>query len=86
MGLLDFMKYKKVNGGVNVNILSKIIEEAVRDCVEFGSGYEELDNVIISAEWESYSKDSNYDVVVVYIIEDGVVKFNYELDETKVSN
>ena len=69
-----------------MNILSKIIEEAVRDCVEFGRGYEELDNVIISAEWESYSKDSNYDVVVVYIIEDGVVKFNYELDETKVSN
>ena len=63
----------------------KIIEEAVRDCVEFGSGSEELDNVIISAVWESYSKDSNYDVVVVYIIEDGVVKFNYELDETKVS-
>lgn len=66
--------------------LSKIIDNVVKDCIDFGSGVAELDNLIIDAVWETYSKDENYDVVALYFLENDVIKLKVELKETLTEN
>ena len=72
-----------------MNKLSLAIEECVNDCKESGDGYIELndkENTIIIAEWESENDKSDcmYDVITVYIKQNHVIKFRYQLEETKV--
>ena len=78
-----------------MNKISLAIEECVRDCKESGDGYIELndkENTIIMAEWEELEEwesendesDCMYDVITVYIKQNHVIKFKYQLEETKV--
>ena len=63
-----------------MNKLSKAIEQAKNDCLQYGSGEVELDNIKIYATWEDWDKNNNYDVVTIYISHS---KFRYQLEETK---
>ena len=75
-----------------MNNLSLAIEECVNDCKGSGDGYIELndkENTIIIAEWEEWESENDksdcmYDVITVYIRQNHVIKFRYQLEETKV--
>ena len=57
-----------------MNILSSLIEAAVQECRECGSGRVEKGNIEICAEWED-------DNIAIYILENGIIKFDYKLKE-----
>lgn len=64
-----------------MNTLSEAIEKAVKGCKEFGAGQEKLGDIEIHAAWEEVGA---YDVITVYIYENDIIKFDYELEETAV--
>lgn len=66
-----------------MNKLSKAIEWAVDECLQSGSGHLEVDeNIEISAEWVTWYENRNFDVVAIYIYENKVIKFSYQIEET----
>ena len=70
-----------------MNELSKAIEQATQECIRTGSGEMELNNNIsVGATWESWEEDNNFDVIGIYIYENGVIKFYYQLEETKTES
>ena len=70
-----------------MNKLSKAIEQATQECIRTGSGEMELNNNIsVGATWESWEEDNNFDVIGIYIYENGVIKFYYQLEETKTES
>ena len=70
-----------------MNELSKAIEQATQECIRTGSGEMELNNNIsVGATWESWEEDNNFDIIGIYIYENGVIKFYYQLEETKTQS
>ena len=67
-----------------MNKLSLAIEECINECKESGNGYIELKENTIKAEWEEWELDFKHDVITVYIYQNNVVKFRYQLEETKM--
>ena len=65
--------------------LSSGINESIQQCLDNGAGEIQVgNNVIIQTEWESLDSTENYDVVTIYMLEDGVIKLRYQEEETKV--
>lgn len=64
--------------------LSDTIKDAIENCVVYGSGDISLDNLSVVTEWENWDECSDFDVVTVYIYENGVIKIRYQEQETKV--
>lgn len=67
--------------------LTKSINQAVQECLEIGPStinLEDTDNTIINTYWEPFKQDEKYDVVTVYISQNGLDLFNYQIEETKV--
>ena len=70
-----------------MNKLSEAIEQATQECIRTGSEEIKLnDNISIMATWESWEKDNNFDVIGIYIYENGIIKFYYQLEETKTES
>ena len=71
-----------------MNNLSLAIEECVNDCKVSGSGYvllkDGVNETFIQANWEDFELDFKYDVITVYIYQNEVIKFKYQIEETKV--
>ena len=67
------------------NLTSKI-NEAVQDCITNGSSQVVIDGkehvIIINAEYEPMDGNKYHDIVTVYISEDGIDKFRYQIEET----
>ena len=58
--------------------LVAMIEQAIDECINYGSGSVENDEGIqIDTEWVD-SKREGYSVICITITEDGVIKFCYE--------
>jgi len=69
-----------------MNKLSEAIQEAVAECLETGNSYIEVDKIVdVSAEWESWDLNEIYDIVTVYIYENRLIKFRYQIVETRTS-
>jgi len=69
------------------NKLAEAINSAVIDCMNTGSGVskvKEHEHIEVLADWETWDKNSSYDVISVYIKENGIIKFNYQDDGTIV--
>lgn len=65
--------------------ISHSIEKSIEQCLVAGSSEIIVnDNTIIQSTWEEWDKDSNYDMVTIYIYEDNVIKFRYQVEETKI--
>lgn len=65
---------------------TKSIEEAVKQCQEFGGSTINLNDenkTWVNTEWEPFDNDNNYDVVTVYIGQNGIIRFKYQIEETK---
>lgn len=70
---------------MKINKLSKAIEEAIRDVEIFGSSKVRIGNdTLIEGEWEAMEGNSNCAIVSIYILKDGIVKFKYQDESTKV--
>jgi len=67
-----------------MNKLSQAIQRAVDECIQSGNSNIEVDeNVTVEASWVAYYEDTNFDVVAIYIYENGVLRFSYPINETK---
>lgn len=63
-----------------MNKLSKAIEKAVEETKDFGSANVQVGcKVSVLSEWESLDSDTSVDVVTIYILEDDVIKFRYQV-------
>lgn len=63
------------------------INEAIDQCKWNGNGEVKLNDeekTTISAEWEEMENDNNYDVITIYIYQNGIINFRYQIEETKV--
>jgi hypothetical protein len=72
-----------------MNKLSQAINNAILQCQLSGScsGIRLYDSndTCISAEWEEWEVDSGYDVITIYVYQEGgIIKFNYQVEETKI--
>lgn len=68
-----------------MNSLSKAIQQAVEECLRNGNGCSEAnEDVTIESTWVSWHEDTSYDVVAVYIYDNEVLRFSYQLDETHI--
>ena len=68
-----------------MNKLSLVIEEAIQEALITGKRTIKLNNnITIEAEWEEWEQNSNYDVIAIYIIENGIIKFTYQIEDTKI--
>ena len=66
-----------------MNKLSGAIEQAKQECLQVGSGEVKIsDNISVGATWETWEENDSFDVVGIYIYENGVIKFYYQLEET----
>ena len=66
------------------NKLSQAINEAIQDTKNNSNAEVRVsDNIVIGAEWETYEGCPTYDVVGIYIYEDDIIKFSYQMEETK---
>ena len=52
----------------------------IQECIETGSGYYEMGDVVFRTEWEEFEQGKY--MVVVYFIVNGVVCFRYGIKET----
>lgn len=69
------MKYNLLDG----------IEAVISQCIECGSGKMKLDNITtVDADWETWTENDKYDVVEVTIFQNGILKLQYQIAETKV--
>ena len=60
------------------------LEEVIRECINNGTGYidiEEETKFKLQAVWESC--EDGYDIVMVYISKEGVIKLCIPITETK---
>ena len=65
--------------------ISNSINKSIEQCLTNGDSEIIVnDNTIIQSTWEEWDKDSNYDMVTIYIYEDSVIKFRYQVEETKM--
>lgn len=65
--------------------ISNSINKSIEQCLTNGSSEIIMnDNTTIQSTWEEWDQDSNYDMVTIYIYEDNVVKFRYQVEETKI--
>jgi len=68
--------------------ITKAIYEAIKSCeingVCSGIKLHDLHHTKISADWEVWEVDNYYDVITVYIYQNDVIKFNYQVPETKI--
>ena len=74
---------------MNYKILESI-KSAIVSCKLNGSSekiklYDNY-NTIISAEWEEWEVDSGYDVVTIYVYQNDIIEFRFQIEETKVIN
>jgi hypothetical protein len=65
--------------------LADAINNAVNDCVSYGSGKSTADSgITVQTEWESWESDDKYDVVGVHVLNDrGVIVLSYQEERTK---
>lgn len=70
------MKYKFI----------ELIEQAINDCKLYGNAeiHTDYEGETIYSEWEAWDKNSKYDVIAVYFYLDGIEKYHYQIEETKV--
>lgn len=69
-----------------MNKLSEAIEQAKKECLENGNGEVKVnENITIFADWENCEVDDNYSLVAIYIYENNISKFYYQLEETKTA-
>ena len=67
-----------------INKLSQAIDQAIQETKNNGSAEVRVsENVVIGAEWETYDDCPDYDVVGLYFYENDIVKFNYQVGDTK---
>lgn len=65
--------------------ISHSIEKSIDQCLVAGSSKIDVDdNTTIQSTWEEYDEDGNYDMVTIYIYENNVIKFRYQVKETKI--
>ena len=65
--------------------ISHSIEKSIDQCLVVGSSKIDVDdNTTIQSTWEEYDEDGNYDMVTIYIYENNVIKFRYQVKETKI--
>ena len=65
--------------------ISHSIEKSIEQCLSNGNGEIIMnDSTTIQSTWEEWDQDSNYDMVTIYIYEDSVIKFRYQVEETKI--
>lgn len=63
------------------------INEAIDKCKQNGNGEIKLhdeEKTVISAEWEEMENDNSYDIITIYIYQNGIIVFRYQIEETKV--
>ena len=72
---------------IKMNKLSEVIEQATQECIRTGSGEMELNNNIsVGATWESWEENDSFDTIGIYIYENGVIKFYYQLKEILIES
>ena len=68
--------------------LTKAIEEAIDNCKASGSATVRLTdthNTRIEADWEDYVLETGYDVIGIYIYKNNILVFDYQVEETLIS-
>lgn len=66
---------------------TKKIEEAIEKCRINGNGRVECkdkDDTFIHTDWEELEGNPRYDAISVYIYQEGIIKFYYQEESTKV--
>jgi len=65
--------------------LTKGINKAIEECKESGEGKVILDeDTQVIAAWSEYYADGDFDIILIHIYQQGVIKFSYAIEETKV--
>lgn len=69
-----------------MNELSRAINQVIEDTLAVGNGIAELTNssASIKGAWEEYEGCPNYDIIGISFYEDDVVKFKYQIEDTKI--
>lgn len=70
-----------------MNKLGKAVNDAVIECMNNGSGNVKMnDEITVKTEWETWEEDERYDVITIYVYQNGIDRLCYQDADTKVEN
>lgn len=68
--------------------LTESINQAINQCKETGAGdyiyLNDTNNTKISFDWEEWEVDNNYDIITIYIYQNNIIQFTFQVEETKI--